>query len=151
MDSDKVRGKEAVKPAGLRQHSRKDPQPSAGTGGKSLDQWRRGLEAIVGPTFEKFLDPIFPFRRLEAADGIDEASSRPHPVGRPGEQFCLEKHCLLDDRWPGAIEDLGMAAESAGSGTGCVEKDRVKPRLGRPVQRIGNDDVGFEPRALEIG
>jgi hypothetical protein len=58
---------------------------------------------------------------------------------------------FLDLARADAVEHIGMAARSAGGGTGRIDQNRVVMVLRLPFQRIGADRPGGKTGAFEVG
>jgi len=48
------------------------------------------------------------------------------------------------------VQRVGMATAGAGCCAGRIEQDSIERRIGLPLQRIGNDNLGGKPGAREI-
>ena len=80
--ADKVHREEAVEPALLLDHPRKDAQAAVFVWRHAVDDLRRGLDSIIGPLVEEGVDLLLALGGFERADRIDEAAARAGPSRR---------------------------------------------------------------------
>ena len=147
-------GVETIHAAGILHVARQAAQVTGGIDdlGQAADLgWFKGLPGEGRSTVEKGSDAMRSLGGFKRTDAIDQRTARRDHIGGGGEHGMLYGGEFGDVARASGPADVGMAANGAGGGAGCIEQHSGGARRRLPAGYIGLDGLGGEAETGEIG